>query len=182
MRLCFDRLPCQQNAVLSGESALSSLQIAGLLHWVTPFGRIDRIAGIPRKGAAWYANPVNKVISTEKAPAAIGPYSQAIEANGTLYCSGQIALDPATGELLNADIKQETEQVLKNLGAVLDAAGYAYEHVVKTTVFLADMADYATVNEIYGKYFNEAKPARAAVAVKTLPKNVRVEIDCVAVK
>ena len=125
---------------------------------------------------------MKKVISTETAPAAIGPYSQAVEANGVLYCSGQIALDPATGELNNSNITQETEQVLKNLGAVLKAAGYTYENVVKTTVFLADMDDYATVNEIYGQYFNESKPARAAVAVRTLPKHVRVEIDCIAVK
>ena len=125
---------------------------------------------------------MKKVISTEAAPAAIGPYSQAVEANGVLYCSGQIALDPATGELNNSNITQETEQVLKNLGAVLKAAGYTYENVVKTTVFLADMNDYATVNEIYGQYFNESKPARAAVAVRTLPKHVRVEIDCIAVK
>ena len=125
---------------------------------------------------------MKKVISTETAPAAIGPYSQAVEANGVLYCSGQIALDPATGELNNSNITQETEQVLKNLGAVLKAAGYTYENVVKTTVFLANMDDYATVNEIYGQYFNESKPARAAVAVRTLPKHVRVEIDCIAVK
>jgi 2-iminobutanoate/2-iminopropanoate deaminase len=125
---------------------------------------------------------VRRVISTKNAPAAIGPYSQAIEANGTLYCSGQIALDPATAELNNESVEQETEQVLKNLGAVLSEAGYAYADVVKTTVFLADMNDYATVNEIYARYFSEAKPARAAVAVKTLPKNVRVEIDCIAVK
>ena len=125
---------------------------------------------------------MKNVIATDQAPAAIGPYSQAIEANGTLYCSGQIALDPASGELNNDNIEVETEQVLKNLGAVLNAAGYNYKHVVKTTVFLADMGDYAVVNEIYGKYFSEAKPARAAVAVKTLPKSVRVEIDCIAVK
>ena len=125
---------------------------------------------------------MKKVISTEAAPAAIGPYSQAIEANGVLYCSGQIALDPATGELTDSSVKEETQQVLKNLGAVLEAAGYTYDHVVKTTVFLADMDDYATVNEIYGQYFNESKPARAAVAVRTLPKHVRVEIDCIAVK
>ena len=125
---------------------------------------------------------MRRVISTKNAPAAIGPYSQAIEANGTLYCSGQIALDPATAELNNESVEQETEQVLKNLGAVLSEAGYAYADVVKTTVFLADMNDYATVNEIYARYFSEAKPARAAVAVKTLPKNVRVEIDCIAVK
>ena len=132
--------------------------------------------------AICYAALVKKVISTEAAPAAIGPYSQAIEAHGVLYCSGQIALDPATGELHTSTIEEETEQVLKNLGAVLKAAGYTFDHVVKTTVFLVDMDDYATVNEIYNQYFSESKPARAAVAVRTLPKHVKVEIDCIAVK
>ena len=111
-----------------------------------------------------------KVVSTEKAPAAIGPYSQAMVLNGVVYTSGQIAIDPAVGE---------SEQVMKNLGEVLKAAGSSYEKAVKTTCFLADMGDFAAFNEIYGKYFT-GKPARSCVAVKTLPKNVLCEVEVIA--
>lgn len=122
------------------------------------------------------------IVSTPNAPAAIGPYSQAILAGDTLYCSGQIPLDPATGALVSGTVEQETERVLENVGALLKAAGMDYENVVSCTVFMASMDDYATVNEVYARYFSEMPPARAAVAVKTLPRNVRVEIACIAVR
>ncbi|MFT4523590.1 MAG: 2-iminobutanoate/2-iminopropanoate deaminase, partial [Bacteroidia bacterium] len=115
-----------------------------------------------------------KIISTSLAPAAIGPYSQAVLAGNTLYCSGQIALDPTTGKLNNENITQETEQVMNNIKAVLTAAEMDFSHVVKATIFMASMDDYALVNEVYARYFTSNPPAREAVAVKTLPKNVRV--------
>ncbi len=121
-----------------------------------------------------------KKISTDKAPAAIGPYSQGIIANGMLFASGQIAINPATGEIEGTDIVAQTTQVMKNIGALLEAAGVDYTKVVKTTCFLADMADFATFNEIYAQYFTE-KPARSCVAVKTLPKNVLCEVEVIAV-
>ena len=122
------------------------------------------------------------VIQTTAAPAAIGPYSQATVATGrTVYCSGQIALNPDTQELVTGDIQAEADQVLKNLRAVLEAAGATLNDVVKTTVFLADMSDYVAVNEVYARYFSDSRPARAAVAVAGLPKGVSVEIDAVAV-
>lgn len=120
-----------------------------------------------------------KKISTDKAPAAIGPYSQAVVLNNILYTSGQIALDPATGEVVGTTIEEQAEQVMKNLGAVLEAAGSSYEKTVKTTCFLADMEDFGAFNEIYGKYFTE-KPARSCVAVKQLPKNVLCEVEVIA--
>ena len=118
-------------------------------------------------------------ISTEKAPAAIGPYSQGVVVNGLLFASGQIALSPETGELVGSTIEEQAEQVMKNVGAVLTAAGTDFDHVVKTTCFLADMGDFAAFNAVYGKYFTE-KPARSCVAVKTLPKNVLVEVEVIA--
>jgi len=119
-------------------------------------------------------------IQTDNAPAAIGPYSQAIRANGFVFVSGQIPTDPATGEFVSGGIVEQTEQVLKNLGAVLDAAGSSLLQVVKTTVFLADMAEFAEMNQVYGKYFGETPPARATVAAAGLPRNARVEIEAVA--
>lgn len=121
-----------------------------------------------------------RVISTTNAPAAIGPYSQAVVEDGWLWCSGQIALDPATGELVAGDVATETERVLDNLGAVLAEAGVDFSAVVKTTIYLADLADFAIVNEVYGARFAAAPPARATVQAAGLPKGVRVEIDCVA--
>ena len=118
-------------------------------------------------------------IATDKAPGAIGPYSQAVVCGGLVYTSGQIAIDPATGNLAGADIATQSEQVMKNLGAVLTAAGSSYEKAVKTTCFLADIADFATFNEIYGRYFTE-KPARSCVAVKALPKGALVEVEVIA--
>ena len=120
-----------------------------------------------------------KKISTTNAPAAVGPYSQAIVTCGLVFTSGQIAIDPATNAVEASDITGQTEQVMKNLGAILEAAGSSFEKTVKTTCFLADMGDFATFNEIYGKYFTSL-PARSCVAVKTLPKNVLVEVEVIA--
>ena len=120
-----------------------------------------------------------KFTNTDKAPAAVGPYSQAVAANGLLFTSGQIALDPATGEIVGANVQEQAEQVMKNLGAVLEANGLTYTDAVKTTCFLADMNDFALFNEVYGKYFT-SKPARSCVAVKTLPKNVLCEVEVIA--
>ena len=119
-------------------------------------------------------------IQTETAPAAIGPYSQAIRANGLVFCSGQIPIDPATGKFVAGGIGEQTEQVLKNLSAVLEAAGSSLERVVKTTVFMADMAEFAEMNEVYGRFFAGQTPARATVAAAGLPRDARVEIEAVA--
>lgn len=123
---------------------------------------------------------MNEVISTNEAPGAIGPYSQAIRAGGLVFCSGQIPIDTATGEFVEGGVAEQTDQVLKNLGAVLKAAGASLESVVKTTVFLADMNDFAAMNEVYGKYFSNNKPARATVQAARLPRDARVEIECIA--
>lgn len=119
-------------------------------------------------------------IATRHAPQPIGPYSQAIQSGGELYCSGQIPLDPETGEIVPGDAAVQTERVIENLGAILCAAGYHFEDVVKTTVFLVDMNDFPAVNAIYEKYFGASKPARSTVAVVALPRGARVEIECVA--
>lgn len=127
-------------------------------------------------------NNMNKItkIHTDNAPAAVGPYSQAIAAGGMLYTSGQIALDPATGEIVGDDIKAQAEQVMKNLAAVLTEAGTSQENVIKTTCFLKDMGDFGAFNEVYGAFFTE-KPACSCVAVKTLPKDVLCEVEVIAV-
>lgn len=125
---------------------------------------------------------MKKVISTKNAPAAIGPYSQAIEVNGMLFISGQIPIDPATGEIVAGGITEQTTQSFKNIKAILTEAGYTFDNVVKTTVFLSDMANFAAMNEVYAKNFNGDFPARSAVAVKTLPKNVLVEVETIAAK
>tara|TARA_B100001564_G_scaffold358980_1_gene379181 strand:+ start:65 stop:445 length:381 start_codon:yes stop_codon:yes gene_type:complete len=123
------------------------------------------------------------IIQTPKAPAPIGPYNQAILVDNTLYASGQIALDPKTMELVNRDIETETTQVMKNLSEVLKTAGMDFANVVKTTIFLYDMGDFAAVNEVYGSYFNhKVAPARETVQVAALPKNVRVEISVIAIR
>ena len=121
-----------------------------------------------------------KKISTEKAPAAIGPYSQGIIANGMLFASGQIPINPATGNVEGEDITAQAELVMKNVGALLAEAGTDYANVVKTSCFLADMGDFAAFNEVYARYFTE-KPARSCVAVKTLPKNVLCEVEVIAI-
>ena len=121
-----------------------------------------------------------KFVASDKAPKAIGPYSQGVIANGFLYTAGQVALDPATGNLVPGDVKAQTARVMENLQAVLKAAGTSFSKVVKTTVFLASMDDFAAMNEVYAHAFGDHKPARSTVAVKTLPKNALVEIDIVA--
>jgi 2-iminobutanoate/2-iminopropanoate deaminase len=121
-----------------------------------------------------------RAISTAGAPAAIGPYSQGIVSDGLLFCSGQAALDPASGALVEGGIEPETERVMANLTAVLDAAGCTWEDVVKTSIFLVDMGDFATVNAIYGRFVGDPPPARSTVGVAALPKGARVEIDVVA--
>ena len=121
-----------------------------------------------------------ETITTDKAPAAIGPYSQAIQAGGLFFCSGQIALDPATGEMLQGDVTAQTERVMTNIAAVLDAAGTNFDNVIKTTIFLVDMGDFASVNEVYGRSFTSHKPARSTVAVKSLPRGALVEIEVIA--
>jgi 2-iminobutanoate/2-iminopropanoate deaminase len=121
-----------------------------------------------------------EVLSTDKAPAAIGPYSQAVKCGNMLFCSGQIPLDPATGELVAGDITRQTEQVMSNIAAVLVAAGIGFDDVIKTTIYLVDMADFAAVNNVYGNSFPNLKPARSTVAVKSLPRNALLEIEVIA--
>jgi 2-iminobutanoate/2-iminopropanoate deaminase len=124
---------------------------------------------------------MKEIVSTDKAPGAIGPYSQAIKAAGMIFCSGQIPIDPATGNLVSEDITEQTEQVLKNLAEVLSAGGASLNEVVKTTVFLADMNDFQAMNEVYARHFSDNKPARATVQAARLPRDVKVEIECIAV-
>jgi 2-iminobutanoate/2-iminopropanoate deaminase len=119
-------------------------------------------------------------VQTDSAPKAIGPYSQAIKANGLVFASGQIPLDPTTMQIVEGGIREQTERVMNNLSAVLQAAGSSLDRVVKTTVFLADLADFAEMNETYGRFFGEAPPARSTVQVSRLPRDVRVEIDLIA--
>jgi 2-iminobutanoate/2-iminopropanoate deaminase len=123
---------------------------------------------------------MSESIFTPDAPAPIGPYSQAILSGGDLYCSGQIPLDPITGNIVEGDIAMQAERALQNLGNVLHAAGFGFEDVVKTTIFLSDMADFAAVNTVYEKYFGTSKPARSTFAAAGLPKGARLEIDCIA--
>ena len=125
---------------------------------------------------------MKKVILSSKAPAPIGPYSQAIEANGTLYISGQIPIDPATGEVVAGGIEPQAKQVMQSLKAILEEVGYTFDQVVKTTILLDDLGNFAKVNEIYGSYFGEGAPARETYQVARLPKGVAVEISCIAVK
>lgn len=123
-----------------------------------------------------------KQISTTAAPGAIGPYSQAIEVNGFVFASGQLPIDPSTGAFPEGGVKEQTRQSLANAKAILEAAGTGLKKVVKTTVFLADMNDFAAMNEVYAEFFEAPFPARSAIAVKTLPKNALVEVECVAEK
>ena len=123
-----------------------------------------------------------KAIHTLKAPAAIGPYSQAIEVNGFVFASGQIPIDPATGSFVEGGVKEQTRQALTNAGQILQEAGTDLSHVVKTTVYLADMADFAAMNEVYAQFFSEPYPARSAVAVEDLPKGALVEVEVLAAK
>jgi len=125
---------------------------------------------------------MNKVIITNQAPAAIGPYSQAIQKGDFLFVSGQLGIDPSTGDFVEGGVKEQAQQVFKNIKAIISEAGFSMGNIVKATVFLADMADFATVNEIYASQFESAFPARSAVAVRTLPKNGLVEIEVIAIK
>lgn len=125
---------------------------------------------------------MNKIIHTDNAPKAIGPYSQAIVTNGTLYMSGQLPVNPKTSKVVDGGVKEQTNQVLTNIKAILTEAGYQMSDVVKCTCLLSDMADFAAFNEVYAQYFTSNFPARMAFAVKTLPLNVMIEIDCIAVK
>ncbi|MBV5314282.1 MAG: RidA family protein [Prolixibacteraceae bacterium] len=125
---------------------------------------------------------MKRIIQTNQAPAAIGPYSQAVEVNGTLYVSGQIPLDPLTMKIVEGGIQEQTEQVLKNIGAILNEAGYNYSDVVKSTCLLSDMVNFKAMNEVYGRFYAENAPARAAFAVKELPLGALIEIETIAVK
>ena len=124
---------------------------------------------------------MREAVRTEKAPAAIGPYSQAVRMGNLLFCSGQIPLDPATGELVTGDVATQTRQVFANLGAVFSQAGASFEHVARTTVYLADMGDFAAMNEVYATFFSTPAPARSTIQAAGLPRNARVEIDVIAV-
>lgn len=125
---------------------------------------------------------MKRIIQTPYAPAAIGPYSQAVEAGGTLYISGQIPLDPKTMKIVEGGIQEQTEQVLKNIGAILNEAGYGYSDVVKSTCLLSDMVNFKAMNEVYGRFYPENAPARAAFAVRELPMGILIEIETIAVK
>ena len=124
---------------------------------------------------------MKKIISTTDAPAAVGPYSQAVRVGATIYCAGQIPLDPKSGQIVPGDIAAQTRRVLDNIAAILKAEGLTFDHVVKTTIFLTDLADFQTVNEIYASYFKQEPPARSTVQVPALPKGARLEIEAIAV-
>ena len=124
---------------------------------------------------------MKKIISTSDAPAAVGPYSQAVRVGSTIYCAGQIPLEPKSGQIVAGGIDAQTKRVMENIGAVLRAEGLTFENVAKTTIFLADLDDFQTVNEIYGSYFKQAPPARSTVQVAALPKGARVEIEVIAI-
>ena len=140
----------------------------------------SRQTGARRKVNGRAAAPARRVVKTERAPRPSGPLSQAIVANGFVFCSGQIGFDPATGEMVAGGVREQAEQVLKNLAAVLEAAGSDMAHVTKTTVFLADMNDFAAMNEVYGRHFKDSPPARSTVQVARLPRDARIEIEAVA--
>ena len=124
---------------------------------------------------------MRQAVSSDRAPAAVGPYSQAVKAGELVFCSGQIPLDPRTGEMVAGDVADQTRQVLRNLGAVLQAAGASFDDVVRTTVYLADLGDFAAMNTVYGEFFGPPPPARATVQAARLPRDARVEIDAIAV-
>jgi 2-iminobutanoate/2-iminopropanoate deaminase len=125
---------------------------------------------------------MKKIFTTSKAPAAIGPYSQAVEMRNTLYVSGQIPIEPQTGKLVEGDISVQTEQVFRNIAAILDVAGYTFSDVVKSTCLLSDISNFKAMNEVYGKYYTDNHPARAAFAVKDLPMGALIEIETIAMK
>jgi 2-iminobutanoate/2-iminopropanoate deaminase len=125
---------------------------------------------------------MKKIIRTTKAPAAIGPYSQAVDMNNTLFVSGQIPINPDTGNIIDGDITMQTEQVFRNISAILEVAGYSFSHVVKSTCFLSDMSDFKAMNSVYAKYYTENQPARSTYAVKELPMGALIEIETIAMK
>jgi len=125
---------------------------------------------------------MKKIITTQAAPSAVGPYSQAVEINGTLFISGQIPLDPSTGKMISGGITEQTEQVLRNIGSILKAAGYTYDDVVKSTCFLKDIADFRAMNEVYSRFYPSTPPARSAFAVKDIPLGALIEIETIAMK
>jgi len=125
---------------------------------------------------------MKKIITTQAAPSAVGPYSQAVEVNGTLFISGQIPLDPSTGKIISGGIAEQTEQVLRNVGAILEAAGYTYEDVVKSTCFLKNISDFKAMNEVYSRFYPSNPPARSAFAVKDIPLGALIEIETIATK
>ena len=125
---------------------------------------------------------MKRIINSSKAPAAIGPYSQAVEINGTLYVSGQIPINPETGRLVEGDITEQTEQVFRNIAAILESAGYSFSDVVKSTCLLSDITNFKAMNEVYGKYYSSDQPARAAFAVRELPLGALIEIETIAAK
>jgi 2-iminobutanoate/2-iminopropanoate deaminase len=133
------------------------------------------------RGLDVYSRSMKKIISTSEAPAAVGPYSQAVRVGSTLYCAGQIPLDPKSGQIVAGSIKEQTRRVLDNVGAVLRAEGLTFDEVAKTTIFLTNLDDFQTVNEIYGSYFKQQPPARSTVQVTALPKGARIEIEVIAV-
>jgi 2-iminobutanoate/2-iminopropanoate deaminase len=138
------------------------------------------ITMIARRASAFKLAPMKKIISTSEAPGAIGPYSQAVRSGSFLFCSGQIPLDPKSGQIVPGDIAIQTRRVLDNISAILKAEGLTFDHVVKTTIFLTDLGDFQTVNEIYGSYFKQDPPARSTVQVAALPKGANVEIEVIA--
>jgi 2-iminobutanoate/2-iminopropanoate deaminase len=141
--------------------------------------REERITGIISNNKSVI---MKKIVSTKNAPAAVGPYSQAVEVNGTLYISGQIPLDPLTGKMVEGGIREQTDRVMRNIGSILEEAGYSYSDVVKSTCLLADMSYFREMNEVYASYYTDKQPARAAFAVKGLPLGAIVEIETIAVK
>jgi 2-iminobutanoate/2-iminopropanoate deaminase len=158
--------------------------------FVIPSGQLWRKFSpcVLSKQASWklaphqiISGPMKKIISTNDAPAAVGPYSQAVRAGGMVFCAGQIPLDPKTGQIVSQDISEQTRRVLDNIMAVLKAEELTFENIVKTTIFLTDLADFQTVNEIYASYFKQQPPARSTVQVAGLPKNARVEIEAIAI-
>ena len=139
-------------------------------------------AGIrARSGGSFSASNVSTFISTSEAPAAVGPYSQAVRIGSTIYCAGQIPLDPKSGQIVSGDIAAQTRRVLDNVAAILKAEGLTFDNIVKTTIFLTNLGDFQTVNEVYGSYFRNQPPARSTVQVSALPKGANVEIEVIAV-
>jgi 2-iminobutanoate/2-iminopropanoate deaminase len=155
--------------------------LPGRFHTATERRRYNGRALLHKSMFCSYNPAMKKIISTSEAPAAIGPYSQAVRSGNFLFCSGQIPLDPKSGQIVSGDTATQTRRVLDNIGAVLEAEGLVFENIVKTTIFLTDLGDFQIVNEIYGSYFKQQPPARSTVQVSALPKGAKVEIEVIAV-